>query len=157
MNGNTKKCAQCGKEMEALKSTKRYCTNACKQAAFYVRNAQVLTDDKDNRWGVSDLRQRSLTSWRFYYYTATIHGPCIDCYPYYEEPLNSINQPEPNDGTEPLVPLTTCSDSKEQFQTILSSGIYGSVIQSIICYQEEYKQVVPINDYGSRMQVERKT
>jgi endogenous inhibitor of DNA gyrase (YacG/DUF329 family) len=146
MNGDIKKCAQCGKEMKARKSTKRYCSNACKQAAFYVRNAQVLAYDKDNRSGISHIEERAITRWLIYCYTVTIHNPCLSSYPYYEEPVGSKNQPQPNEATG----APTCSDKQGPLQTILPSGIYGPLKQARIYYHHEYKQVIPI--YGVQRQ-----
>src|ERR1035437_6725306 len=37
-----KNCLQCGTPMQAQKSTKKYCSDTCKQAAFYSRNSKPL-------------------------------------------------------------------------------------------------------------------
>jgi len=37
-----KNCLQCGTPMQAQKSTKKYCSDTCKQAAFYRRNTKPL-------------------------------------------------------------------------------------------------------------------
>jgi len=42
MTDAIKNCLQCGTTMQAQKSTKKYCSDTCKQAAFYSRNAKPL-------------------------------------------------------------------------------------------------------------------
>ncbi len=48
MNETEKKCLHCGEPMQAGRSTKKYCSDSCKQAAFYNRAAQQVVTLNDN-------------------------------------------------------------------------------------------------------------
>ena len=48
MNETVKKCLHCGEHMQAGRSTKKYCSDSCKQAAFYSRAAQPVVTLNDN-------------------------------------------------------------------------------------------------------------
>ena len=48
MNETVKKCLHCGEPMQAGRSTKKYCSDSCKQAAFYSRAAQQGVTLNDN-------------------------------------------------------------------------------------------------------------
>jgi len=48
MNETVKKCLHCGEPMQAGRSTKKYCSDSCKQAAFYNRAAQQVVTLNDN-------------------------------------------------------------------------------------------------------------
>lgn len=145
MNGNTGKCAQCGKDMKALKSTKRYCSDACKQAAFYVRNAKALMTEEVNQYGIIGIQEGFAPPRRIYSYLVTICASDFDSFPYYEEPADGMKQLQPDEAMELLFPITTPDNKEEVFHTVYSSGIYGSVKQCAMYYHEEYKQVIPIN------------
>ena len=55
MNETVKKCLHCGEPMQAGRSTKKYCSDSCKQAAFYNRAAQqVVTLDDNEPFNDSD-------------------------------------------------------------------------------------------------------
>ncbi len=54
MNTPAKTCLYCGKPMQSQRSTKKYCSDNCKQLAFYKRSGSALSaipdnaDDNDN-------------------------------------------------------------------------------------------------------------
>ena len=48
MNETVKKCLHCGEPMQTGRSTKKYCSDSCKQAAFYNRAAQQVITLNDN-------------------------------------------------------------------------------------------------------------
>lgn len=50
-----KYCANCGSAINARRSTKRYCSDRCKQAAFYVRTAQNLQHGTGSTCNIGEL------------------------------------------------------------------------------------------------------
>ncbi|WP_143708767.1 hypothetical protein [[Flexibacter] sp. ATCC 35208] len=44
----TTTCQYCGTPMQALRSTRKYCSDTCKQLAFYKRNGLALADAETN-------------------------------------------------------------------------------------------------------------
>lgn len=42
----TKNCLHCGKPIQSRRSTKKYCSDTCKQLAFYKRSALTLNDSE---------------------------------------------------------------------------------------------------------------
>lgn len=47
MTEHIKACLHCGAPMQVNRSTKKYCSDSCKQAAFYTRAAQVIPLDNN--------------------------------------------------------------------------------------------------------------
>ncbi len=146
MNGNIKKCVQCGTEMKALKSTKCYCSDACKQAAFYVRSAEALGAVACH---TGDIQERIILSRRIYCYTIKLGGAAPGSYNYDDQSARSLSKTQSGDVTGQLLTGILSGDKKEELdQTIFSSGIYGILKPGRSYNHKAYKQVIPVNDVG---------